>query len=179
MDYQNQPQWNDLALHMPTSFDDDFLAMLQRQINAANPQQLLIDPSRFPAPPIEQPTPPLSEESSPGPSEDHNNSPVQATRSTRRTSAQMPLHDFTSSLLAHRDPQDDPHKRKAHDVDSEDGEDGQPTHKSQHRSNENGVTCCLITSPPVRVPLIPLNASCRRWVIQEGWWQPPEIRWSA
>lgn len=176
MDYQNQSQWNDLALHMPTSFDDDFLAMLQRQINAANPQQLLIDPTRFPAPPIEQPTPPLSEQSSPGPSEDQNNSPVQTTRSTRRVSAQA---DYAGGHLAYQDLQDDPHKRKVQDVDSEDDEDGQPTHKSQHRSNENGVTSCLITGPPVRVSLIPFNACCRWWIVQEGGWQPSQVWWSA
>ena len=106
--YNNPASWDGLTIN-----DDSFLALLQRQIASANPSSLVLDPTRFPAPPADNPTPPLSEDSPSPPS----------------------IRDKEAFMQGF----DDEHsKRKAQDYEDSDDEIlGQPQHKSQHRDSSS------------------------------------------
>lgn len=116
----NPAHWDNLALD-----NDSLYAMLQR---GANPSALTLDPTRFPAPAVDNPTPPASDDSSPSPPsikerEQFTAANSAAGRATRR------------STVA----EDESSKRKVDDIsDSDDSSYEQPS-KHQHRSSESGV----------------------------------------
>lgn len=117
MAYNNPASWGDLSIN-----DESFLALLQKQIAAANPQSLVLDPSRFPAPPAENITPPLSENSSPSPP------------SFQDAFGDEKEH-YRSGGYG-----DESSKRKVYDDSDDEEELDQPLHKSQHRAGDSNAS---------------------------------------
>lgn len=114
MAFNNPASWEGLSIG-----DDSFLSLFQRPVHHSNsattPSSLVLDPTRFPAPPLDNPTPPASEDSSPSPP------------SLREK------EQFARSRA-----EEDHSKRKAQDLsDSDEDSDRQPQHKAQHRSDSN------------------------------------------
>lgn len=112
----NPLQWDTLPIN-----DDNIYALLQR---ASNPAPLTLDPTRFPAPAVDNPTPPASEESSPSPPSINEREQF-ADQTARHTRS-----------IAGVNADDESAKRKQDDIsDSDDSSYEQPS-KHQHRSGD-------------------------------------------
>lgn len=142
----NPAQWDTLPIN-----DDNLYALLQRA--TTSPTALTLDPTRFPAPAVDNPTPPASEDSSPSPPSIMEREAFNAQiRATRRAGA------F---------PEDDSAKRKQDDIsDSDDSSYEQPS-KHLHRASDkdNGPRRSTGGSKkkgnPVRI-IPPLGATVQR-----------------
>jgi hypothetical protein len=112
----NPSQWDTLPIN-----DDNLYALLQQ---ATNPATLTLDPTRFPAPAVDNPTPPASEESSPSPP---------SIKEREQFAAQTARH--TRSAVGET-AEDESAKRKQDDIsDSDDSSYEQPS-KHQHRAGD-------------------------------------------
>jgi hypothetical protein len=115
MAYNNPSSWDSIAVQ------DDIYALLQ---HAANP---VFDPSRFPAPAVDQPTPPTSESSPSPPSIQERE---QFNPSASDVGLNGPYNTRRSAALA----EEDSAKRKVDDMsDSDDSSYEQQPHKQHHK----------------------------------------------
>ncbi|KAF8310012.1 hypothetical protein DL93DRAFT_1682130 [Clavulina sp. PMI_390] len=116
----NPSQWANAALD-----PDNLYAFLQQ--HAAMPATLTLDPTRFPAAPVDNPTPPASEDSSPSPPSIKEREQFAATRAGARN---------TRASAAGLN-EDDHSKRKQDDItDSDDsGYENMPS-KYPHRASD-------------------------------------------